>query len=177
MSFPGEIAAIIKELISRLIDVLKHEKIQGTIKIIKELDNILVKLSEEIDILIRSKEELQKKNQELTQIILGYENNQNRDSIIFEESSRENMRYSKTNPFGYEMQLENHKQRKIEIVKSRDFPRKKIERPKKMSQTNEYIRELQEENLKLKGRLMDSEVSFLKLNAKLDDLLVLAGLD
>ena len=145
--------------------------------LMKEMDKAIVNLSAEVDILIKGKEELQQKNFELTQTLLLYEGNcvYGDDSLVNVENTR-NKQEENICLFQQNFEYNNNKKRKT--LKFDQFLeiRNKSNR-RKNSKKNEYIKNLQDENLKLKGRIMDFEVAFVKLNSRLDDVLILAGFD
>lgn len=160
-------------------NLLEKEKIQRVMEIIKEIDKTIVSLSIEVDILIKGKEELQQKNIELTQTLLSYE----RDDVSYGDESLkfnvENTRKKQENLCLFQQDLEYINDKKRKTLKFDEFLenfRNKTNRRKK-SKKNEYIKNLQDENLNLKARIMDFEVAFLKINSRLDDVLILAGFD
>lgn len=175
-----EITSIIKDLISVLIDLLEKEKIKRVMEIIKEIDKTIVSLSTEVDILIKGKEELQQKNFELTQTLLSYETNgAYGDDSLVSKFNVDNTRKKKENLCLFQQNSEYNTDKKRKTLKFDEFLenfRNKNNR-RKNSKKNEYIKNLQDENLKLKGMIMDFEVAFVKLNSRLDDVLILAGFD
>ena len=169
-----EITSIIKELISVLIDLLEKEKIKRVMEIIKEIDKTIVILSTEVDILIKGKEELQEKNIELTQKLISYG-----DDSLVSKFNVENTRKKQENLCLFQENLECNDDKKRKTLKFDEFLEnfRNNNNRRKKSRKNEYIKNLQDENLKLKGRVMDFEVAFVKLNSRLDDVLILAGFD